>query len=363
MAGDSFGTLFRISTFGESHGPGVGAILEGCPPGLPITAAEIQHELDRRRPGQSKISTQRKEPDAVEILSGVLNDTTTGTPIALLIRNTDQRSHDYDEMAQLYRPGHADFTYQQKYGIRDVSGGGRSSARTTAATVAAGAIARKLLAVKWGVQIHAWVKSVGTLQLQTPAESVDVSQIENNDVRCPDAALAAQMHALIEQTRKDGDSLGGVVECIARGVPVGWGEPIFDRLEADLAKAMLAINASKGFEIGSGFGGTALTGSQHNDPFINDGGVIRTRGNNHGGVLGGISTGMPVVFRVAFKPTATIAKLQQSVDVNGNAVEFRGRGRHDPCVLPRAVPIVEAMTALVLADHALRQQATAVLRS
>jgi len=362
MAGDSFGSLFRISTFGESHGPGVGAVLEGCPPGLPITQAEIQHELDRRRPGQSKISTQRQEPDTVEILSGVLNDSTTGTPIALLIRNTDQRSHDYDEMAAIYRPGHADFTYQMKYGIRDVAGGGRSSARTTAASVAAGAIAKKLLAQQWGVQIQAWVKSVGPLQLTTTAEAVDVSQIEQNIVRCPDPALAAQMVALIEQTRKDGDSLGGVVECLVRGVPAGWGEPIFDRLEADLAKAMLAINASKGFEIGSGFAGTSLTGSQHNDPFINDAGIIKTQGNHHGGVLGGISTGMPVIFRVAFKPTATIASVQKSVDLHGNPVEFRGRGRHDPCVLPRAVPIVEAMAALVLADHALRQRVTSALR-
>ncbi|QGX41208.1 chorismate synthase [Permianibacter aggregans] len=360
MAGDSFGTLFRISTFGESHGPGVGCIVEGCPPGLKLCIDDIQQELDRRRPGQSKISTQRKEPDSVEVLSGLLNGVTTGTPIALLIRNTDQRSHDYDEMSALYRPGHADYTYQQKYGLRDVAGGGRSSARTTAASVAAGAIAKKLLKERFGVAIHAWVKSVGALQMTTPAEQVDISMIESNPVRCPDAQLAEQMQSLIEQTRKDGDSLGGVVECIANGVPVGWGEPIFDRLEADLAKAMLAINASKGFEIGSGFAGTEKRGSEHNDPFLIKDGKVQTEGNDHGGVLGGISSGMPVVFRVAFKPTATIAKLQRTIDVDGNAIEFRGRGRHDPCVLPRAVPIVEAMAALVLADHALR--AAALLR-
>lgn len=354
MAGDSFGTLFRISTFGESHGAAVGCVVEGCPPGLALDIDDIQQELDRRRPGQSKISTQRKESDQVEVLSGLLNGVTTGTPIALLIRNTDQRSHDYDEMAALYRPGHADYTYQQKYGVRDVAGGGRSSARTTAASVAAGAIAKKLLRERFGVLIHAWVKSVGALQLPTAAEQVDVSLIESNIVRCPDEKLAAQMVELIEQTRKDGDSLGGVIECRADGVPVGWGEPIFDRLEADLAKAMLAINASKGFEIGSGFAGTRLRGSSHNDPFIIKDGKILTDGNDHGGVLGGISSGMPVVFRVAFKPTATIAKLQKTIDLNGNEVEFRGRGRHDPCVLPRAAPIVEAMAALVMADHALR---------
>lgn len=361
MAGDSFGTLFRISTFGESHGPGVGCVIEGCPPGLKLSIDDIQLELDRRRPGQSKISTQRKEPDSVEVLSGLLNGVTTGTPIALLIRNTDQRSHDYDEMSALYRPGHADYTYQQKYGLRDVAGGGRSSARTTAASVAAGAVAKKLLSEKFGVAIHAWVKSVGALQMTTPAEQVDIAMIESNPVRCPDAQLAEQMQSLIEQTRKDGDSLGGVVECIANGVPVGWGEPIFDRLEADLAKAMLAINASKGFEIGSGFAGTEKRGSEHNDPFLIKDGKVQTEGNDHGGVLGGISSGMPVVFRVAFKPTATIAKLQRTIDVDGNAIEFRGRGRHDPCVLPRAVPIVEAMAALVLADHALR--AAALLRN
>lgn len=361
MAGDSFGTLFRISTFGESHGPGVGCVIEGCPPGLKLSIDDIQLELDRRRPGQSKISTQRKEPDSVEVLSGLLNGVTTGTPIALLVRNTDQRSHDYDEMSALYRPGHADYTYQQKYGLRDVAGGGRSSARTTAASVAAGAVAKKLLSEKFGVAIHAWVKSVGALQMTTPAEQVDIAMIESNPVRCPDAQLAEQMQSLIEQTRKDGDSLGGVVECIANGVPVGWGEPIFDRLEADLAKAMLAINASKGFEIGSGFAGTEKRGSEHNDPFLIKDGKVQTEGNDHGGVLGGISSGMPVVFRVAFKPTATIAKLQRTIDVDGNAIEFRGRGRHDPCVLPRAVPIVEAMAALVLADHALR--AAALLRN
>lgn len=357
MAGDKLGELFRITSFGESHGPGVGVVLEGCPPRLSIDASEIQQQLDRRKPGQSSISTQRKEPDQLEILSGVLNGLSTGTPIAILIRNTDQRSNDYDEMAQLFRPGHADFTYQQKYGIRDVAGGGRSSARVTAGWVAAGAIAQRLLRDRFGVQIYSYVKSVGQTNLPLTWGQVDPTQIDQNIVRCPDASTAEKMQTLIEQTRKAGDSIGGVVECVVRGVPVGWGEPVFDKLEADLAKAMLAINATKGFEIGSGFEGTKQTGSQHNDVFVNDNGVIRTQGNNHGGVLGGISSGMPLVFRVAFKPTATIAQLQETVNLNGEAVEFRGRGRHDPCVLPRAVPIVDAMTALILADHALRAQA------
>jgi chorismate synthase len=330
--------------------------LEGCPPRLTIDAVEIQQQLDRRKPGQSAISTQRKEPDQCEILSGVLNGQSTGTPITLLIRNTDQRSNDYDEMAQLFRPGHADFTYQQKYGIRDVAGGGRSSARVTAGWVAAGAIAQRLLRTRFGVQIYSYVKSVGQLVLPMNWEQIEPTKIDQNIVRCPDAATAEQMQTLIEQTRKAGDSIGGVVECVVRGVPAGWGEPVFDKLEADLAKAMLAINATKGFEIGSGFDGTRQTGSQHNDLFFNDNGVIRTQGNNHGGVLGGISSGMPLVFRVAFKPTATIAQLQETVNLHGENIEFRGRGRHDPCVLPRAVPIVDAMTAIVLADHALRAQ-------
>lgn len=362
MAGDQFGTMFRITSFGESHGAGVGIVVEGCPPRLTIDVNEIQQQLDRRKPGQSSISTPRKEADQLEILSGVLDGRSTGTAIAILIRNTDQRSHDYDEMAQLFRPGHADFTYQQKYGIRDIAGGGRSSARVTAGWVAAGAIAQRLLRDRFGVQIYSYVKSVGALTLPLNWEQVNAADIDQNIVRCPDLKTAEAMQTLIEQTRKAGDSIGGVVECVVRGVPVGWGEPVFDKLEADLAKAMLAINATKGFEIGSGFAGTQQTGSQHNDAFYNDDGVIRTRGNNHGGVLGGISSGMPVVFRVAFKPTATIAQLQETVNLNGDAVEFRGRGRHDPCVLPRAVPIVDAMTAVVLADHALRAQSSAGIK-
>ncbi len=357
MAGDRLGELFRLVSFGESHGPAVGVVLEGCPPRLTIDEKDIQQQLDRRRPGQSSISTQRKEPDTLEILSGVLNGQSTGAPIAMIIRNTDQRSHDYDEMSQLFRPSHADFTYQQKYGIRDVAGGGRSSARITAGWVAAGAIAQRLLRERFGVHIYSYVRSVGDVCLPLSWEHVDASVIDNNIVRCPHTETATAMQTLIEQTRKAGDSIGGVIECVVRGVPVGWGEPVFDKLEADLAKAMLAINATKGFEIGSGFDGTRLTGSQHNDAFFNDNGVIRTRSNHHGGVLGGISSGMPLVFRVAFKPTATIAQLQKTVTINGDEVEFRGRGRHDPCVLPRAVPIVDAMTAMVLADHALRAQA------
>lgn len=357
MAGDSLGTLLRVTSFGESHGPAVGAVLEGCPSQLKLDLTAVQAELDRRRPGQSKISTQRKEPDTVEFLSGLLNGETTGAAIAMLIRNTDQRSHDYDEMASLFRPGHADYSYQMKYGVRDISGGGRSSARVTAGWVAAGAIARQLLQQRFGVKIYSYVRSVGQLALAIDWDAVDPEVIDKNPVRCPDENMAARMQAEIEAVRKSGDSIGGVVECVARGLPAGWGEPVFDRLEADLAKAMLAINATKGFEIGSGFAGSKMRGSEHNDAFYNDNGVVKTKGNHHGGVLGGISTGMPLVFRVAFKPTATIAHLQQTVKVDGEATEFRGRGRHDPCVLPRAVPIVDALTALVLADHALRYEA------
>jgi chorismate synthase len=361
MAGNTFGSLFRITTFGESHGPGVGVIIDGCPPRLPITAGEIQRELDRRRPGQSAITTQRREADAVEILSGVDVDKglTLGTPIALMVRNEDQRGGDYEEMRTKFRPSHADFTYEKKFGIRAWQGGGRSSARETVARVAAGVLARKALALAGDIQIVAWVQRVQDLEASVDAATVATAAVDANIVRCPDAAVAERMIALIDEARKAGDSLGGVVEAVARGVPVGWGEPVFDRLEADLAKGMLSLPASKGFEIGSGFAGTRLRGSEHNDPFYADaaaGGRVRTRTNRSGGVQGGISNGEDIVLRVAFKPTATILREQDTVDIEGHETTIKARGRHDPCVLPRAVPMVEAMMALVLADHFLRQR-------
>ncbi len=362
MGGNTFGNLFRVTTFGESHGPAVGAIVDGCPPRLPITVEEIQRELDRRRPGQSSITTQRREADAVEILSGVQDGLTLGTPISLLVRNQDQRGGDYEEMRTKFRPSHADYTYQQKFGVRAWEGGGRSSARETVGRVAAGVLARKVLALAGDVQIVAWVQRVQDLEATVDAATVTTAAVDANIVRCPDAAKATEMIALIDGARKAGDSLGGVVEAVARGVPVGWGEPVFDRLEADLAKGMLSLPAAKGFEIGSGFAGTRLSGSQHNDPFYfqpaagADGGRVRTRTNRSGGVQGGISNGEDIVLRVAFKPTATILREQETVDDQGRATTIKARGRHDPCVLPRAVPIVEAMMALVLADHFLRQR-------
>ncbi len=357
MAGDSIGQVFRFTNWGESHGKAIGGVVEGCPPGIELSEEDIQPALDRRRPGQSKIVTQRKEADRVEILSGVVEGKTTGTPISLMIRNEDQRSKDYSEMAQLYRPSHADFTYQQKYGVRDVAGGGRSSARVTAPTVAAGAIAQKILRETCGVEIIGFVKSVSELSTDIDPLSVTLEQVEFTPVRCPDEQIARQMIEHIEAVRKKGDSTGGVVECVIKQVPIGLGEPIFDKLEADLAKAMLSINASKGFEIGSGFEGTKSLGSQHNDPFVNQQGKVITTSNFSGGIQGGISNGMPIVFRVAFKPTATIIQDQHTVDVDGNPVVFKAKGRHDPCVLPRAVPIVEAMAALTLCDHWLRYRA------
>jgi chorismate synthase len=354
----SFGHLFRVTTFGESHGPALGVIVDGCPPRLPLEAADIQVELDRRRPGQSKLTTQRQEGDQIELLSGVHDGVTLGTPIGMIIRNTDQRSKDYAEMLDRYRPSHADYTTQQKYGVRDARGGGRSSARETAARVAAGAIARKWLAVDAGVDIVAWVDRVRDLEAQVDPVSVGRDAVEATPVRCPDAAMAPRMIEAIEAARKAGDSLGGVVGCVARGVPVGWGEPVFDRLEADLGKALLSLPACKGFESGSGFAGTRLFGSQHNDAFVPGAdGKVHTRTNHSGGIQGGISNGEPVIVRAAFKPTATIMHAQDTVDVHGQATTITGRGRHDPCVLPRAVPIVEAMVALVLIDHALRQRA------
>ncbi len=354
--GNSFGQLFRITTFGESHGPGVGVIVDGCPPRLEIAREDIQAELDRRRPGQSRITTQRQEADQVEILSGVSDGLTLGTPIAMLVRNSDQRSGDYEEMRTKYRPSHADYTYQAKFGIRAWQGGGRASARETVGRVAAGAIAKKLLATKAGVEIVAWVARVQNLEGAIDATTVTPAQVESNIVRCPDAAAAEKMIQLIDGARKAGDSLGGVVAAVARNVPAGLGEPVFDKLEADIGKALLSLPACKGFESGSGFAGTYLRGSEHNDSFHNAAGRIATRTNNSGGIQGGISNGENILVRAAFKPTATILREQDTVDEAGHDTTIKSRGRHDPCVLPRAVPMVEAMVALVLADHYLRQR-------
>jgi len=353
----TFGQLFRIATWGESHGPAIGVVVDGCPPRVPITAEEIQVELDRRRPGQSRITTRRDEADAVAILSGVHEGVTLGSPIALLVRNADARSADYQEIRQAFRPSHADYTYQAKYGVRASAGGGRASARETIGRVASGAIARKLLAEQAQIEIVAYVKQVQDLAATVDAGKVTRKDVDTNIVRCPDAAVADQMIALIDQARSDGDSLGGVVEAVARHVPAGLGEPVFDKLHADLGKALLSIPACKGFEVGSGFAGTRLHGSEHNDLFYSDNGRIRTRTNRSGGIQGGISNGEDIVVRAAFKPVATILREQETVDVDGNPTVLKPRGRHDPCVLPRAVPIVEAMMALVLADHFLRQRA------
>jgi chorismate synthase len=362
MPGNSFGSAFRITTFGESHGPAVGVVIDGCPPRVPVTVEEIQRELDRRRPGQSHITTQRREADQVEILSGMHEGLTLGTPLAMMVRNQDMRSGDYDEMKTKFRPSHADFTYKAKYGIRAWQGGGRASARETVGRVAAGVVARKVLAgapgagAGKGVDIVAWVERVADIEAAVDPATVTRDAVDANIARCPEAPTAERMIARIDEARKAGDSLGGVVAAVARGVPVGLGEPVFDKLEADLARAMMSLPASKGFEIGSGFGGTLLTGSQHNDPFYDGGGRVRTRSNRSGGVQGGISNGEDIFLRVAFKPTATILREQETVDEEGHDTTIKGRGRHDPCVLPRAVPIVEAMLALVLADHFLRQR-------
>jgi chorismate synthase len=351
---NSYGTLFRITTFGESHGPSIGVIIDGCPAGLPVDEAFIQSELDRRKPGQSKITTQRKEDDTFKILSGVFENTTTGTPIAIVIENQDQRSKDYSHLAEAFRPSHADYTYEAKYGIRDHRGGGRSSARETAARVAAGAIA-KLLLKKSGIEINAFVSCVGDIEAPHYT-SLDLSKTEDNIVRCPDAATAEKMIALIDQVRLDRDTIGGIVTGVIRNVPVGLGEPVFDKLHAELGKAMLGINAVKGFEYGSGFEGIKLRGSQHNDEFYQEGRRIRTKTNRSGGIQGGITNGEDIYFNVAFKPVATIMQDQASVDKSGNEVTISGKGRHDPCVVPRAVPIVESMAALVMADFLLRSR-------
>jgi chorismate synthase len=359
-----FGTLFRVSTFGESHGVGVGVVIDGCPPRVPIDVEEIQAELDRRRPGQSRIVTQRKESDRVEILSGVLDGLSLGTPIGLLVRNQDQRSQDYDSMKSKYRPSHADFAYDQKFGIRAWSGGGRASARETIGRVAAGAVAKRVLAT-FGVEIVGWVEAVQHIQANADPNLVTRDLVEGNIVRCPDPEVAEDMIELIEATRKRGDSVGGVVGCVARGVPAGWGEPVFDKLEADLAKAVMSLPACKGFEIGSGFNGTLLLGSEHNDAYrvsenreTDSTGKphVVTRSNRSGGIQGGISNGMPITMRAAFKPTATVMIEQDTVTTEHVDTTLSGKGRHDPCVLPRAVPMVEAMVALTLVDHALRQR-------
>jgi chorismate synthase len=355
--GSSFGTLFRISTFGESHGGGVGVIVDGCPPRLPLQPEAIQAELDRRRPGQSRITTPRREEDRVEILSGLLDGVTLGTPIAMLVRNRDQRPQDYRDMEVAFRPSHADATYQVKYGIQARSGGGRASARETIGRVAAGAIAKQLLAHVAGSEVLAWVQRIHTIEAAIDPAAVTLEAIEANIVRCPDAQVAERMIERIEAIGREGDSCGGVIECVVRRPPLGLGMPVFDKLEADLAKAVMSLPATKGFEIGSGFAGTLLRGSEHNDAFLpSEAGRLRTATNNSGGVQGGISNGEEIRLRVAFKPTATIRRQQQTINARGEATTLAAKGRHDPCVLPRAVPMVEAMVALVLADHLLRQQ-------
>ncbi len=344
MAGNSFGKIFKLTTFGESHGAAIGGIIDGCPAGLCLDFEAINREMQRRKPGQSAIVTQRKEEDEVKFLSGIFEGKTTGTPIGFAIENTDQKSKDYSHIKDIYRPSHADFTYDKKYGIRDYSGGGRSSARETACRVVAGAIAKQLLK---DIKITAYVSSVGEMELTKPYSEVDFSEIEKNPVRCPDAAMASKMEDYIKSIRKEGDTVGGTVSCVIQNVPVGLGEPVFDKLHAELGKAMLSINAVKGFEYGSGFAGTAMKGSVHNDSFKADG---STKTNHSGGIQGGISNGQDIYFKVAFKPVATIMQKQETIDNKGNKVTAEGKGRHDPCVVPRAVPIVEAMAALVIAD-------------
>ncbi|MEO5789921.1 chorismate synthase [Gelidibacter sp.] len=347
MAGNSFGKLFKLTTFGESHGVAIGGIIDGCPSGIQLDFEAIQLEMDRRKPGQSDIVTQRKESDVVEFLSGIFEGQTTGTPIGFIIKNTDQKSNDYSHIKDVYRPSHADYTYDKKYGVRDYRGGGRSSARETASRVVAGAIAKQMLK---DVKIHAYTSSVGDLFLDKPYQDLDFSKIESNTVRCPDEAVANQMIEKIREIRKQGDTIGGTVTCVIQNLPVGLGEPVFDKLHAELGKAMLSINAVKGFEYGSGFCGAKMKGSEHNDQFNADG---STKTNLSGGIQGGISNGMDIYFRVAFKPVATIIQKQNTLDNKGDIVEMQGKGRHDPCVVPRAIPIVEAMAALVLADYAL----------
>lgn len=356
MPGSSFGKIFRVHTFGESHGIAIGALIDGCPPGLTLDLQFREKEMRRRKPGQSKITTQRREEDTVEIVSGIFEGVTTGTPIALIIRNADQRSKDYAHLANAYRPSHADYTYDVKYGFRDYRGGGRSSARETAARVAAGSIAKQLLQLA-GVEVYAYVQSVGEIALQKDYDQLDLTKVDDSIIRCPDPETAEKMIALVSEVKKQGDTIGGVIRCVIKNYPAGMGDPVFDKLHADLGKAMLSINAAKAFETGSGFAGTRQRGSAHNDLFENRDGKIVTRTNNSGGIQGGISNGMDIYFNVGFKPVATILRPQESVNRQGEKVMVEGKGRHDPCVLPRAVPIVEAMAALVLIDHLLIQNA------
>ncbi|WP_424000257.1 chorismate synthase [Maribacter sp. IgM3_T14_3] len=347
MAGNTFGNIFRVSTFGESHGKAIGGVIDGCPSEIELDFEAIQHDLNRRKPGQSAIVTQRKEPDEVEFYSGIFEGKTTGTPIGFAIHNTNQKSKDYGHIKDSYRPSHADYVYDKKYGFRDYRGGGRSSARETASRVVAGAIAKQFLK---GVEIQAFVSQVGNMSLNKHYTELDLSLTETNDVRCPDPEMAAKMEEYIKSIKKDGDTIGGIITCVAKNVPIGLGEPVFDKLHAELGKAMLSINAVKGFEYGSGFEGVKMKGSEHNDQFNNDG---STKTNYSGGIQGGISNGMDIYFNVAFKPVATVIQGYETIDKEGNTIKTQGKGRHDPCVVPRAVPIVEAMTALVLADYAL----------
>lgn len=347
MAGNTFGNLFKLTTFGESHGVAIGGVLDGCPAGIKIDLDAVQHELNRRKPGQSSIVTQRKEPDTVEFFSGIFDGKTTGTPIGFAIRNTNQKSNDYSHIKDSYRPSHADYVYDQKYGFRDYRGGGRSSARETASRVVAGAIAKQFLS---SIKINAFVSQVGDLRLEKHYQDLDLSLTESNPVRCPDPEMARQMEAYIKEVRKEGDTVGGVITGVAQHVPIGLGEPVFDKLHAELGKAILSINAVKGFEYGSGFEGVKMKGSAHNDQFNSDG---STKTNYSGGIQGGISNGMDIYFNIAFKPVATVIQGYETIDKEGNTVQTKGKGRHDPCVVPRAVPIVEAMTALVLADYSL----------
>jgi len=353
MAGNTFGKLFQLHTFGESHGVAIGGMIDGCPAGLKLDVEFIQAELDKRRPGQSEFTTQRSEEDKVEILSGVFEGQTTGTPIGFVIQNKDARSKDYSHIKDSYRPSHADYVYEAKYGIRDYRGGGRASARETACRIVGGAIAQLILK-QVGVQIHSYVQQIGNVQLLKEFDELDLSRIEDSEIRCPDGEVEAQMKELIKRTAEEGDTLGGCIQSIVYGVPAGWGEPVFDKLHADLAKAMMSINAVKGFEYGSGFCASEMRGSAHNDSFEWNEGKISTKSNFSGGIQGGISNGESIYFRTAFKPVATIMKDQESIDKEGNSITVSGRGRHDVTVLPRAVPIVTAMTALVLVDHMLR---------
>ena len=354
---NTFGKLYKITTWGESHGDAVGVTIDGCPPGINITNEDIQFELNRRKPGQSEITTQRKESDLAEILSGTFEGKTLGSPIHISVINNDAKSKDYDSLKDLYRPSHADYTYDIKYGIRNWKGGGRASARETIGRVAAGAIAKKILKQKFDIDIVGYVKSIQNLTATVDTDTVTISDVEQNIARCPDINIANKMIDKIKEVRKNGDSLGGVVELVCRNVPPGLGEPVFDKLEADLGKAVLSLPACKGFEVGSGFSGTLMLGSEHNDEFYNDSGTIRTKTNNSGGIQGGISNGENIILKAAFKPTGTIIKQQNTVTNTGKEIEFGGRGRHDPCVLPRAVPMVESMVAIVLIDHALRHNA------